>query len=334
MTELALVMNKNQKREIKIIPILIIFVITALLISAILIVITPQKEKVVQSEFVTSNYNQTQSVFKKVTFTGGEITVPEIFKVYQTNTTVSLGNILASAIIRDYQLENHEKLENYWIKDNFALIKNTYDNRWSFDFSPQKNENRVAVIVNEAINKCFAFYSKYNITSTLAAQKNSIIYLDGNLQLEEVDPKKATSLQIPLSYDLDGYPVFYQNESNYPFFCKINNNYEIERIVFKENLHVFESVREIPSISIDQAVKNIKNGKASIINAQSKIVEAIDLNWINEAKLQSVSVDYRFDENLKIAYPFYKFQAKLTNSAGIDIQAELITPAVNSAVQK
>jgi len=327
-------MNKNQKREIKIIPILVIFVIIALLISAILMILTPQKEKVVQSDFVTSNYNQTQSTFKKVIFTGGETTVPETFKIYQIDTMLSLGDVLASAIIRDYQLENHEKLENYWIKDKHVLIKNTYENRWSLDFSPQKNENRVTIIVDEAIDKCFNFYSKYNIASTLTAQKDNIIYLDGNLQQEEADPKKATSLQIPLSYELDGYPVFYQNESNYPFFCKINNNYEIERIVFKENLHVFKLVREIPSISIDQAIKNIKNGKVSIINAQSKIVEAIDLNWINEAELQSVSIDYRFDENLKIAYPFYKFQAKITNSAGIDIQAELITPAVNSAVQK
>lgn len=331
---LALVMNKNQKREIKIIPILIIFVIIALLISAILMAITPQKEKVVQSDFVSNNYNQTQSTFKKVSFTGGEITVPKVFKIYQANTTISLSNTLASAIIRDYQLEAHERLENYWIKDNYVLIKNTYDNRWSFDPSPKKNENRVAIVVDEAINKCFNFYSKYNVTSTLTAQKNDITYLDGNLQQEESDPKKATSLQIPLSYELDGYPVFYQNEKNYPFFCKINNNYEIERITFKENLHVFDLVKEIPSISIDQAIKNIKNGKASIINAQSKIVEAIDLNWINEAELQSISIDYRFDENLKIAYPFYKFQAKLTNSAGIDIQAELITPAVASAVQK
>ena len=332
--ELLLVMNKNQKIEIKIVPILIIFVVVALLISAILIVITPQKEKVIQSDFVTNNYNQTQSTFKKVVFIGEKITVPEIFKIYQTNTTINLDNALANAIIRDYQLEIHEKLENYWIKNNYVLIKNTYDGRWSFDSGLTKNENRVAIIADEAINKCFNFFSKYNIVATLTAQKDNIIYLDGNLQQEKTDPKKATSLQIPLSYELDGYPVFYQNESNYPFFCKINNNYEIERITFKENLYVFESVKEIPSINMNQAIKNIKNGKASIINAQSQIVEAIDLNWINEAELQSVSIDYRFDENLKIAYPFYKFQAKLINSAGINIQAEIITPAVVSTVQK
>jgi len=327
-------MNKEQKKEIKIVPILIIFVIVSLLISAILLIITPKKEKVVQSDFVTNNYNQTQSTFKKITFTGGEIIAPELFKIYQANTTVSLGNSLASAIIRDYQLESHEKLENYWVKDNYALIKNVYENRWSFDFSPLKNDNRIPIIVDEAITKCFNFYSKYNISSTLTAQKDGIIYLDGNLEQEEAESKNATSLQIPLSYELDDYPVFYQNESNYPFFCKINNNYEIDRIVFQDNLHTFESVKEIPSINIDQAIKNIKNGIASIINAQSQIVEAIDLNWISEADLYSVEIEYRYDSELKIAYPFYKFQAKLTNSAGINIDAEIITPAVASAVEK
>lgn len=332
--ESVLAMNKEQKKEIKIIPILIVFVIISLLASATLFMITPQKEKVIQSDFVTSNYNQTQSTFKKITFTGAEMLVPELFKIYQTNTTLNLGNNLANGIIRDYQLEPHEQLENYWIKDNFTLIKNTYDGRWSFDFSPEQTTERIPIIVNEAIDKCFNFYSKYNIASTLTAQKDSIIYLDGNLQQEETEPQNATYLQIPLSYELDGYPVFYQNESNYPFFCKINNNYEIDRIVFKDNLHTFEAIKEIPSISLGQAVKNIKNGTASIINAQSQIVEAIDLNWISEAELQSVAIDYRFDENLKIAYPFYKFRGKLTNSAGINIQAEIITPAVASAVQK
>ena len=327
-------MNKEQKKEIKIIPILIIFVIVSLLISAILIAITPQKEKVSQTDFVTSNYNDTQSTFKKVSFTGREIIVPEKFKLYQPTSSVSLINELADKIIKDYQLEQGEKLNNYWTRENYTLIKKSYENRWSFDLNPAKIDNKVTIITDEAITTCFDFYSKYNINLSLVAQEDEISYLDGKLQQEKSEPEEALYLQIPLTYELDGYPVFYQSESNYPFFCKINNNYEIERIVFKDVFYMFEVVKEMPSISIDQAIKNIKNEKVSIIDAQSQIVDAIDLNWINEADLQSVSIDYRFDENLKLAYPFYKFKAKLTNSAGINIQAEIITPAVASAVQE
>jgi len=47
--------------------------------------------------------------------------------------------------------------------------------------------------------------------------------------------------------------------------------------------------------------------------------------------LYSVSIEYRYDEELKIAYPFYKFKAKLINSAGINIEAVIITPAVETA---
>ena len=327
-------MNKEQKKEIKIIPTLIIFVIASLLISAILIAITPQKEKVSQTDFVTNNYNDTQSTFKKVNFTGREIIVPEKFKLYQPVTSISLINELADKIIKDYQLEQGEKLNNYWTRENYTLIKNSYENRWSFDLYPEKVENKVPIITDEAIATCFDFYSKYNISLSLVAQKDEISYLDGKLQQEKSEPEEALYLQIPLTYELDGYPVFYQSENNYPFFCKINNNYEIERIVFKDVFYMFESVKEMPSISIEQAIRNIKNEKVSIIDAQSQIADAIDLNWINEADLQSVSIDYRFDENLKLAYPFYKFKAKLTNSAGINIQAELITPAVETAVEK
>jgi hypothetical protein len=50
--------------------------------------------------------------------------------------------------------------------------------------------------------------------------------------------------------------------------------------------------------------------------------------------LYAVEIEYRYDSELKIAYPFYKFSAKLTNSAGINIEAKIITPAVASAAQK
>lgn len=327
-------MNKEQKKEIKIIPILIIFVIASLFISAILIAITPQKEKISQADFVTSNYNDTKSTFKKVTFTGREIVVPEKFKLYQPTTSINLINELADKIIKDYQLEQEEKLNNYWTRENYTLIKNSYESRWSFDLNPEKIDNKVSIVSSEAVTTCFDFYSKYNINLPLIAQEDEISYLDGKLEQEKSEPEKALYLQIPLTYELDGYPVFYQSESNYPFFCKINNNYEIERIVFKDSFYIFESVKEMPSISIDQAIKNIKNEKASVIDAQSQIAGAIDLNWINEADLQSVSIDYRFDENLKLAYPFYKFKAKLSNDSGTSIQAILITPAVETAVEK
>ena len=49
--------RQKPAREIKLIPILVIAVIVALLISVVLMILTPQKDKIVQNDFVTTNYN-------------------------------------------------------------------------------------------------------------------------------------------------------------------------------------------------------------------------------------------------------------------------------------
>jgi len=320
-------------RKIKLVPILIIVIIVALLVSAALTILTPQKDKIVQNDFVINNYNDTKSTFKNISFSGTTINIPEKFKIYQIdpNTSLDLSTKLAEKLINEYQLVARENVENYWQNGAIFLVKNTNDDRYAFNLPFAEQQNGLTIVVDEAIKTCLNFYSKYNINPPLTAQKNQLIYLNNNLEQAETEPEQATSLQIPLTYQLDGYPMFYQNENNYPFLCKVNNNYELTRVVFKSNFYTFTPIKEMDSIAIDQAIKNIKDGKASIIDAQSKIADIIDLSWINEANLYSVSIEYRYDEDLKIAYPFYKFKAKLTNSAGINIEALVITPAVETA---
>ncbi len=331
-------MNQSQKnkvkKEIKVIPLLVVFVVFALLISAILTIITPQQEKVIQTDFVVNNYDQSKSTFKKISFSGEEISLPEKMKIYKINGTLDLSSELAQKMIDEYKLENVGSLENYWAKGAYILNKNTYENRYAFDLDTSQATNQVQMIPSEAIKSCLNFYSKYSVNLILIAQKDHLVFLSGRSEQTETELARANYIQVPLSYQLDGYPVFYQNENSYPFFCKINNNYQVERVVFKDFFYNFAPIKDLPTISLDQAVRNIKNGKASIIDAKSQLVEVIDLNWINEADLYDVSVDYRLDESLKIVYPFYKFQAKLTNAAGINIQAQIITPAVNTALEK
>lgn len=330
-------MNNHQikpNREIKVLPILIIFIVLALLGSALLAVITPKQQEIVQTDFVTNNYDNTQSTFKKVNFSGSRITPPEKMKIYRTGANVNLSNELAQKIINGYQLEQATTAENYWFRDNYILNRNISESRYSFNLEATSNQNQVNIIVTEAVKSCLNFYLKYNLSLSLVPQEENLIYLRGNLEQYETTEELASSVYIPLTYELDGYPVFYQNESNYPFFCKVNNNYEIEKIVFKDFYYTFEAISEMNSINLDQAVKNIQNGKASIIEAKSNIAYALDLNWINEADLYEVKIEYRYDEKLKIAYPFYNFSAKITNAGGINIEATIITPAVDTAKEK
>lgn len=330
-------MNKDHKKQ-KYRPsfLVVVMLITGvtLLLSVIISIITPTKDRIVANDFVVNNFNDTQSTFKKVSFTGTKIVVPVNFNIYQSQNNSGLAEELVDKLIKEYGLQPDESTPNYWTGATNSLAKNNYEHYYIFSNQAEKKDNVLVIIADEAISVCQKFYSKYSLLLDLKPQKNSLLYLNTGLEQSIVSAKQATFLQIPLTYELDGYKVFYENQSDYPFFCRVNSNYELERVVFKDFFERFQALKEIPSISIDQAISNIKNGNASIIKANSKIVSAIDLNWINEAELYSVEIEYRYDGELKIAYPFYKFQTKLTNSAGINIEAELITPAVATAIDK
>jgi hypothetical protein len=307
----------------------------ALVLATIFTILTPQKEKIIANDFTVNNYDNTQSTFKKISYSGSDFSLPERFNIYQAQNSSGIAEELANKLIIDLQLTADSNIENYWLSPTSALAKNSHEHYYVLNnASTAKGDREATIITDEAIKNCLNFYSKYNLLLPLVAQKDDVLYLNSGFEQSIVEARDASAVQIPLTYELDGYKVFYENQNDYPFFCRVNNLYELERVVFRDFFQEFQIVKQVPPISVDQAVSNIKKGSVSIIQAKSEITSVVDLNWINTADLYSVALEYRYDEQLKIAYPFYKFQAKLTNSAGINIQAELITPAVASAVAK
>lgn len=314
---------------------LLIFVAIALTTSIVLGIITPEDKTVaLKNEVVISNYDKSKSTFKKISFSGQEITLPETFAIYRATQSNSSAETLANQIINASNLVLHQNIVNYWVGENSELVKSDSEQNYTFAETMASQDNDVKIIKSHAVQTCLNFYNKYNTGLKLAVQENSIGYFDDDEEQSEVAEQDAYVLQIPLTYELDGYPVFYENEQDYPFFCKIDNTYNLRRVVFKDFFYNFETIDQMPPISIDQAINNIKNGVASIVGAESQVTYIIDLNKINEADLYSVKIDYRYDSVLKIVYPFYKFNGKLTTDEDNNIQAIIITPAVATAIEK
>jgi len=308
--------------------------VLGLIIAGILSILTPPKETLVANDFAVNNYDQTQSTFKKVDFSGQEIAVPKQFNIYQAQNGTGIAEELVSRLIAEHQLPADDYKVDYWHNDRYGLAKNNFENYFVFSSAVTQEKNSVPLLTQEAIDVCLNFYNKYELLLGLEAQGEDILYLGSGFEPTAVGPEEAIVAHIPLTYQLDGYPLYFQNHDDYPFFCRVNNYYELERVVFRDFFQTFQTVREMPALSIEQAITNIKAGQASIIRAESRIVSVIDLNWIDKADLYSVKVEYRYDDELKIAYPFYNFSAKLTNSAGINIEATIITPAVASAIKQ
>lgn len=308
--------------------------VLGLTIAGILSILTPPKEVIVANDFTIDNYDRTQSTFKKVSFSGQEIEVPEQFNIYQAQNSTGTAQELVSRLIAEYQLPVDDYKADYWHNDRYGLAKNNFENYFVFSSAVTQEKNSIPLLTQEAINACLNFYNKYELLLGLQVQDEDILHFSGGFEPTTVKPEEAMVAHIPLTYQLDGYPLYFQNHSDYPFFCRVNNYYELERVVFRDFFQTWQVARQMPAISIEQAVENIRGGQASIISAESRIITTIDLNWINEADLYSVQLEYRYDEELKTAYPFYNFKAKLINSAGINIEATIITPAVASAIKQ
>lgn len=300
-----------------------------LLLAGVLRVLTPPQEKIAENSFASQNFDNSSSTIKKISFLGQELVLPEFFKIYQASVNQSIADEVANKIIAENLLVESEKRSNYWESETSSLFKSDYENRYTFSsYSGEEGSLDVIIVPEQAIQTCLNFYKKHQVSVELIPQLDSILYLDSGLEQGVVEKNLATFMQIPLTYELDGYKVFFENQDGYPFFCRVNNQYFLERVVFKDFFQSFQESVKLPPVTINQALDNIKKGSVSIINAESQFSPKIDLNWINEAELYSVEIEYRYDDQLKIAYPFYRFEGKLTNSAGVNIQATLITPAV------
>lgn len=76
-------MENKQKQPIKInfLGIVLIAAILILVLASIFSILTPKKDKIIANDFAINNYDDTQSTFKKVNFSGNEIYVPENFNI-------------------------------------------------------------------------------------------------------------------------------------------------------------------------------------------------------------------------------------------------------------
>ena len=305
-----------------------------LLLSLLIRVLTPPEKNLVQSDFVVKNYDSTKSDFKKVAWLGTESPIPEKLSIFQQNNELDLAKYLADLLISEHNLTPMEGVENYWINENKFLMYSPLEKSFVYNTSNEISNEAPQMIIDEAIRKCTDFYRQYNLDINLSAQKKDIIYLNNDQDHGEVTLENATALQIPFIHQVGEYSLMYQNENNPPFVCRVDNNYQVIKLTFKEKFHQFEPTLELNTISLEEAINNIKDGKASIIYATTGQPERLDLSWIETADLTDFEIEYRFDETTKIAYPFFKFEATITNSSGVTMQAIIITPAVNTQAEK
>lgn len=306
------------------------FVLLALIATALLRVLTPQDLKVEEQSFVTTNYDEKSSTFKKVAFTGEAISLPEKMPLYQMTGGNQVSEDIAEKIRQSFQLTQNKDKDNYWQSADKLLIYQKLEKRFTlYDYAAKIQDSTTTINSDQAIQACQDFFKNAS-GLTVQAQLDHIIYYNAAEEFKEVSPEKAYRAYIPLSISLNGYPTYIGNKSEFPFSCLVLNNAEIAKVNFSDFFYTFQESYQVKTITIDQAVKNIEKGIASIISIDDEMITSFDSYWIDSARLTKVQVVYRYDKDLQIAYPFYQFNAVLTNSEGLTTAGTIITPAVLS----
>lgn len=309
-------------------------VIILLIVSAVLKALSPPIVAIPQTAtYIQSNFYGQKTTFQNISYSGAQPEVPQQMTVdRQTATSTTIDDVL-SQMVKNYQLTQLTSPSNVWTGQSYSLSKTAVTNSYTLSndvFTPTQTLLDKTLAIATA-QKFMQSYFPGIQTSVL--ENNIGYYLTANEPVETT-ADKATGAYLPFTYQVDGYPVYFQNNSSYPFGFSIDGDLNIIRVDFSPFFIQLTPLQKQNTISINQAVQNMNAGKASLINIGLDGAGVDNISEVKSADLSSVSLEYRTDEKTDFVYPFYRFSGTATNGTGQSFTVEIITPAIQTTVQQ
>lgn len=300
-----------------------------LIISAVLRVLTPPPIPIHQSPTLTQNYDGTKTTFQNIQFTGNPPQLPTQLSIAKAAPSSLTTEKITGQFIDKFQLKPLAQPPNVWVGKDYSLTK---DEGMGFFILVKNIPSTSTAVVNknQALASAQSLLSTFFPNITLSPVLEKIGYLEGGTEPAPTTPEKAQTMYIPFSYKIDNYPVFYQNQREYPFEVVMNNSNEIQRLFFYPFFYTFSSLEKKAPISIQAAMQNTQNGKASVVGSRADVGGPTQMSQVSSANFTDVSLEYRVDDKSQLAYPFYRFSGSGVDARGKKISLEVITPAVQT----
>lgn len=306
-----------------------------LLLSAILRALTPKESAVPNNPKLTrTNINQTQSEYSNIEYVGRSPDLPDGLAVSQFKE-ISNEDRVVQTIIDNLRLVKSDKSDRYWEnKQGQYLHQDPYSRKYQLSFNlKQVSQTEVdplyqpKQLLEVAQKEIVSLFPQLKLSS----QPTKIDFFKAGVEFYQKSTQNNYDFaHIPFSYTIDGFPVFYGQETASPFVVRISSSGKILSVNFAPLFITWQTISQNKSLTVGQALENInQNNMASIISygLQSEAVE-VKLSEIQSANLETVSVEYRQDKDSQILYPFYHFVGQAKDAANQQIKIDLITPAV------
>ncbi len=308
-----------------------VIVIILLTVAAVLRVLTPQSQPIPATPFVSENRNKTTTVYEGVTYTGPEKNLPKQLDIAIADAPQTTEQKTLDTFIQNFHLvldSDAPKDMPIWRANENMLYKDETSARYSFLAQSSQTLEDGRVDKDAAITAAQNFIKTYFPNLELSSQTDAIEYLDTHsFDIDAAPPEKANSVKVNFAYSINGFPLFFSKERDFPFQVMVNHANEIFRVDFFPQFIAPRVTGQRSVISLQTAVTQIQQGKAAVI-AANFTKEQLKLAELKNVTLTDVSLEYRLDPSTQVIFPFFRFIGTATNEIGDNLTVEIITPAV------
>lgn len=293
-------------------------------LATILRMLTPKSQPLPASPFVSVNVDGSSTLFENVTYTGTPLEIPQTAKI--ASITFLEANAV-SQLVANYALVPSVNTTGFWRGPTHTLSLVTQINQYSLTLNEHAHENPPIVNLEAAKGVASDFVKTYFPSSDLKLLESKVSYSSDD-HGRQTEPENALYVTLPFSYQIDGYEVNVGAASLKPLSITVNGEGEIQKVAFFPQTSQLEATDVKGTLTISEALKNINFGNASITRAFQEDFQAFNIRAIKSAQLETVTLEYRLDEALRLAYPFYHFYGTATDDQGVRFTIEILTPAI------
>ncbi len=170
----------------------------------------------------------------------------------------------------------------------------------------------------------------YPALASLSLVENKTRYLEmGQAHSEDVQPNRANAISLEYSWKIENLPIYLPKRSEGGFVAIISADRAPIRLSFPLVIpNIGNQISINKTISLKEAVVQLNQSNGSVIYAEQTDAEPFDVGMVSSAQLETVSLEYRIDSDLKLAIPYYRFGGKIRSSSGSIYNSQLLTPAV------
>ncbi len=309
-----------------------VLLVGAVIFTVVIRVLTPPPTPV-ETQVISSTPNPVETDFIDVRYTGETVAIPEQLAVATTTTSLSQQQVV-QALASRFTLSQSSDSQYFWT-----------GGRYSMSLDPSRNE--YMVIGGHDDDEFYNSYIDTDAAVKIATELISDLFPDSSLQVDEANIKyfgdghepafvsedKAVKALIPFTYFVAEYPVFLLHDELSPVTLTVDSNGDIQRLSVRVPLLSPQPARgeALATLSIPEAIESIITDQATVIAARTDRGQRYTLNQLRDVNLQRATVEYRFDPNSSLLYPFYRFTGTAVSGTSSRIDVTVVTPAVSSS---